>query len=89
MNAIIEFDVGGLVVSMGLDTYEGDSVSLRKGGFKLKGNDYVELGKTMGSYMKDKFIPTVFVQEGGYKMDVVGEAAADVLGGFSEGTMKG
>eukprot|EP00573_Skeletonema_grethae_P008431 CAMPEP_0201696258 /NCGR_PEP_ID=MMETSP0578-20130828/7980_1 /ASSEMBLY_ACC=CAM_ASM_000663 /TAXON_ID=267565 /ORGANISM="Skeletonema grethea, Strain CCMP 1804" /LENGTH=376 /DNA_ID=CAMNT_0048182225 /DNA_START=256 /DNA_END=1382 /DNA_ORIENTATION=- len=80
MNAIIEFDVGGLVVSMGLDTYEGDSVPVRKGGFKLKGNDYVELGKTIGSYMKDKFIPTVFVQEGGYKMDDVGEAAADVLG---------
>ena len=89
MNAIMEFDVGGLVVSMGLDTYEGDSVSVRKGGFKLRGNDYVELGKTMGRYMKDSFIPTVFVQEGGYKMDVVGEAAADVLGGFSEGTMKG
>mmetsp|Transcript_25041 Transcript_25041/g.41297 ORF Transcript_25041/g.41297 Transcript_25041/m.41297 type:complete len:383 (-) Transcript_25041:1823-2971(-) len=86
MNAIIDFDVGGLVVSMGLDTYEGDSVSVSKGGFKLKGNDYVELGRSIGSFLKDKFIPTVFVQEGGYKMDVIGQAAADVLGGFSEGT---
>ena len=85
MKAIVEFDVGGLIVSMGLDTYEGDSVSVRKGGFKLSGNDYVELGRTMGSCLKEKFIPTVFIQEGGYKMDVVGDAAADVLGGFSAG----
>ena len=26
-----------------------------------------------------------FVQEGGYKMDTVGEAALDVLGGFATG----
>lgn len=89
MNAIIDFDASGLVVSMGLDTYEGDSVAVSKGGFKLKRNDYVELGKSIRSFMKDRFIPTVFVQEGGYKMDVVGQAAADVLGGFSEGTVKG
>jgi acetoin utilization deacetylase AcuC-like enzyme len=88
MNAIMEFNVGGLVVSMGLDTYKGDSVSVSKGGFKLSGDDYYKLGEFMGSYMKEKFIPTVFVQEGGYKMDVVGEAAADVLGGFSEGVVK-
>lgn len=88
MKAIMEFGVGGLVVSMGLDTYDGDSVSVSKGGFKLSGDDYFQLGKVMGSYVKDQLIPTVFVQEGGYKMDVVGEAAADVLGGFSKGAVE-
>ena len=87
MNAIIEFGARGLVVSMGLDTYDGDSVAVSKGGFKLSGDDYYEMGKTIGSYVKDNFIPTVFVQEGGYKMDVIGEAAADVLGGFSKGAV--
>jgi acetoin utilization deacetylase AcuC-like enzyme len=72
---------------MGLDTYDGDAVAVSQGGFKLSGNDYYEIGKFMGSYVKDKFIPTVFVQEGGYKMDVVGEAAADVVGGFSAGAV--
>lgn len=85
MEAIMDFGVGGLVVSMGLDTYEGDSVAVSKGGFKLSGADYHEMGKFIGSFLKNKEVPTIFVQEGGYKMDVIGEAAADVVGGFSKG----
>mmetsp|Transcript_7451 Transcript_7451/g.16012 ORF Transcript_7451/g.16012 Transcript_7451/m.16012 type:complete len:432 (+) Transcript_7451:175-1470(+) len=85
MNAILAYDVCGLVVSLGLDTYEGDSVAVNRGGFKLSGLDYLEIGKCMGKFMKGKNIPIVFVQEGGYKMDVVGEAAAHVVGGFAVG----
>ena len=85
MNAILAYDVSGLVVSLGLDTYEGDSVAVNRGGFKLKGLDYFEIGKCMGTFLKGKNIPILFVQEGGYKMDVVGEAAAHVVGGFAIG----
>mmetsp|Transcript_8906 Transcript_8906/g.20009 ORF Transcript_8906/g.20009 Transcript_8906/m.20009 type:complete len:450 (+) Transcript_8906:61-1410(+) len=85
MTAMMDFNIAGLVISIGLDTYLGDSVAMSKGGFKLSGNDYYELGHLMGEFLKGRNIPTVFVQEGGYKMDVVGQAAADVVGGFAIG----
>lgn len=85
MSAIVEFDAAALVVSLGLDTYEGDSVAVNRGGFKLKGKDYYAMGLCMGQYMVGKNIPCVFVQEGGYKMDTVGDAAADVVCGFALG----
>ena len=85
MKAIVDYDVAGLVISLGLDTHEGDSVAVNKGGFKLSGKDYYHIGKCMGAFFEGKIIPTVFVQEGGYKMDVVGEAAAHVVGGFAVG----
>lgn len=43
------------------------------------------MGLAMGSFMKGKNVPTVFVQEGGYKMDTIGMAAANVVGGFAAG----
>lgn len=39
----------------------------------------------MGSFMKGEKIPVVFVQEGGYKMDIVGNAASSIVGGFAVG----
>ena len=61
-------------------------MAVNRAGFKLNGNDYYEMGLLMGRYMKGKDIPIVFVQEGGYKMDTVGMAAANVVGGFTAGT---
>ncbi|KAL3766574.1 hypothetical protein ACHAW5_003877 [Stephanodiscus triporus] len=83
MSAIAKFRPQALVVSLGLDTYDGDAVAVNRGGFKLSGKDYVEMGRLIGSYMAKKDVPCVFVQEGGYKMDVVGDAAADVVGGYA------
>ena len=68
---------------------EQDSVAVNRAGFKLSGNDYYEMGLLMGKCMMGKNIPTVFVQEGGYKMDVVGVAAANVVGGFASGAAGG
>ena len=85
MNAIMKFDPAALVISLGLDTHIDDAVAVNRGGFKLKGNDYYEMGLFMGNYLKNKNMPCVFIQEGGYKMDTIGNAAADVLGGFAIG----
>ena len=74
---------------MGLDTYKGDSVAVSKGGFKLSGADYHEMGKFIGSFLKNKEVPTIFLQGGGYHLSVIGEAAADVIGGFSKGATVG
>ncbi|KAL3809739.1 hypothetical protein ACHAXA_009241 [Cyclostephanos tholiformis] len=85
MLAITKFEPSALVVSLGLDTHDGDAVAVNRGGFTLSGRDYYEMGRLMGSYMSGKDVPCVFVQEGGYKMDVVGDAAADVVGGYAAG----
>jgi acetoin utilization deacetylase AcuC-like enzyme len=39
------------------------------------------MGQFIGAAVPE--IPTVFLQEGGYRMDKIGEAAADVVEGFS------
>ena len=83
MQAIQEFGAEALVVSLGLDTLGGDPVTLRRAGFHLKKSpDYWEMGKLIGSHANND-IPCLFVQEGGYKMDDLGEAAADVVAGFA------
>lgn len=83
MKAIKEFGAEALVVSLGLDTLGGDPVTLRRAGFELKKTpDYWEMGKLIGSSLGSD-IPCLFVQEGGYKMDDLGEAAADVVAAFA------
>jgi len=42
------------------------------------------MGRHIGRYFAGNRIPTVFVQEGGYKMDAVGEAATNVVLGYSQ-----
>jgi len=41
------------------------------------------MGRLIGRKLAGK-VPTLFIQEGGYKMDIVGEAAARVVGGFAK-----
>ena len=89
MSAIAQFEPKALVVSLGLDTHEGDDVAVNRGGFALRDRDYYEMGLCMGRYMAGKRVPCVFVQEGGYKMDVVGDAASDVVGGYAVGMSSG
>ena len=83
METISKFEPRALVISLGLDTYAGDAVAVNRGGFQLSGDDYFKMGVYIGKCMMDKNVPCVFVQEGGYKMDVVGDAAADVVGGYA------
>jgi acetoin utilization deacetylase AcuC-like enzyme len=73
--AIAEFGANGLVVSLGLDSFEGDPIS----GFKLKTDDYLR----MGERLKQVGLPTVLVFEGGYAVEDVGTNAANVLQAFA------
>lgn len=77
---IQDFGAEAVVVSLGLDTHEGDPCTIRRAGFKLAGTDFWNMGQTIGAKLGN--MPTVFVQEGGYRMDKVGKAAADVVVGF-------
>ncbi|CAM8649420.1 AcuC Deacetylases, including yeast histone deacetylase and acetoin utilization protein [Comamonadaceae bacterium] len=72
---IAKFGADALVVSLGMDTFEGDPIS----GFKLTTQDYLRLGERLAR----AGLPTVFVFEGGYAVDAVGVNAVNVLQGFT------
>ena len=63
-----------LLVSLGLDTFEGDPIC----GFKLKTEDYFRMGETLAKLGK----PTLFVFEGGYNLEHLAENTVNVLEGF-------
>ncbi len=72
--AVNDFAPAALVVSLGVDTFEGDPIS----GFHLRSSDYLQLGRTVAALG----LPTVWVFEGGYAVAEVGINTANVLEGF-------
>lgn len=66
-----------LIVSLGLDTFEGDPIS----SFKLKSADFIDCGRRLARFG----IPTVFLLEGGYAVAEIGVNAVNVLSGFEGG----
>lgn len=65
-----------LVVSLGLDTFEGDPISK----FRLRHADFRRLGAEIAALG----LPTVFVLEGGYATAQLGDNAVAVLDGFEQ-----
>jgi acetoin utilization deacetylase AcuC-like enzyme len=72
--AIREYAPDALVVSLGVDTYEGDPISF----FKLASADFTAYGRLIGALG----LPTLFVFEGGYAVKDVGINTVNVLTGF-------
>lgn len=66
-----------LVVSLGVDTYEGDPISR----FRLQSLDFVTYGRRIATLG----LPTLFVMEGGYAVEAIGINAVNVLTGFEAG----
>ena len=66
-----------LVVSLGVDTFDGDPISH----FRLLTADYPALGRMLAALG----VPTLFVFEGGYAVDALGMNVVGVLRGFDEG----
>jgi acetoin utilization deacetylase AcuC-like enzyme len=63
-----------LVVSLGVDTHRDDP----SGSFKLESGHYVPMGRRLA----ELGLPTLFVMEGGYAVEVLGVNVANVLAGF-------
>jgi len=63
-----------LVISLGVDTFEGDPISF----FKLTSDDFLRMGEAIGR----AGLPTVFLMEGGYAVAEIGLNAVNVLMGF-------
>lgn len=64
-----------VVVSLGVDTFEGDPISH----FRLRSGDYSRLGSLLSGLRR----PTLFVMEGGYNIDMIGHNVVNVLSGFA------
>lgn len=71
---IAEFDADFLVVSLGVDFCREDPLCR----FDVSQNVFLRVGNKIGAQKKT----TLFVQEGGYCLDVVGDCVANVLEGF-------
>ncbi|MBZ4420366.1 histone deacetylase family protein [Myxococcus sp. RHSTA-1-4] len=74
LDCIGGFSPDALVVSLGVDTYEGDPISA----FKLETRHFPLMGERLAGLKP----PTVFVQEGGYAVEDLGSNVAGVLKGF-------
>ncbi|MBL8311912.1 MAG: histone deacetylase family protein [Burkholderiales bacterium] len=75
--AIRRFRADALVVSLGVDTFEGDPISR----FRLQTGDFARLGAVIAGLS----LPTLFVLEGGYAVDAIGANVVSVLSGFDAG----
>ena len=75
LSTIEKFGAEALVVSLGMDTFEGEPIS----GFTLKSDDYLRMGERLAQVG----LPTVLVFEGGYAVAEVGVNAANVLQAFA------
>jgi acetoin utilization deacetylase AcuC-like enzyme len=73
---IASFSPQALVVSLGVDTHRDDP----SGSFKLESSDYVAVGQRLA----EMGLPTLFVLEGGYALEVLGANVANVVMGFEE-----
>ena len=69
-DVIRKFAPDGVIVSLGVDTAAEDADS-----FQLLGDDFARIGEAIGDLGR----PTVFVQEGGYDLTVIGRNVVNVL----------
>jgi acetoin utilization deacetylase AcuC-like enzyme len=76
LQRIAAFGAGALVVSLGVDTFEGDPIA----GFGLRSDDYLRVGEDLAA----AGLPTLLVFEGGYAVKEVGINAVNVLQGFEQ-----
>lgn len=74
ISCVRDFGPDVVLVSLGLDTFEGDPICR----FKLRTEDY----KRMGDMLKSLGKPTLFVFEGGYNLDALAENTVNVLEAF-------
>lgn len=77
LGRVLAFAPDVLIVALGVDTYLDDPA----GGFRLEGNDFRRLGAAIAGAR----LPTLFTMEGGYRLDTLGSAVADVLTAFEDG----
>lgn len=79
---VVRFNADIVIVSLGLDTWHEDPIAGMKG--LQDPNTYKAIGALIKSSTGTKNRPVLFVQEGGYTIDKLGQLAVNVLKGFME-----
>ena len=74
VNRLKDYAPDALVISLGVDTFEGDPISQ----FRLTSDDFPKMGRAIAQVNT----PTLFVMEGGYAVEEIGINAVSVLRGF-------
>lgn len=74
-------DCDCLIVSLGVDIFEGDPISA----FTFTSADFTVLGERLAQVG----LPSVFLMEGGYAVDAIGVNVVNVLQGFEQAREKG
>jgi acetoin utilization deacetylase AcuC-like enzyme len=74
LRRVRDFGPDVLLVSLGLDTFEGDPICR----FKIRTEDYPRMGEAIARLN----MPTLFVFEGGYNLEHLAENTVNVLEGF-------
>jgi acetoin utilization deacetylase AcuC-like enzyme len=74
LESVRAFAPGALVVSLGLDAFEGDPF----GGLAVSTEGFARIAERLARLA----LPTVIVQEGGYLCDALGDNLASFLAGF-------
>jgi acetoin utilization deacetylase AcuC-like enzyme len=82
VNAAKRFGVDALVVSLGLDTLNGDIVAWPGSRFQLLIPDYIEMGQIL---IHEMGLPTLVIQEGGYDLTQVPQAVGNFFQGAEGG----
>ena len=77
---VAAFAPQALVLSLGVDTFREDPVSL----FRLDSSNFIEIGSRIAALG----LPTSFVMEGGYAVGGLGVDAVNMLAGFEEASSK-
>ena len=76
LRRISAFGPDALVVSLGVDTFDGDPL----GKFRLTSDNFTEIGRRISELST----PTLFILEGGYDLETIGINVTNVLCGFEE-----
>ncbi len=74
LEAIAAFDPRYLIVAAGFDTHADDPI----GGFALQTGDYAKIARRLAALD----CPTLICQEGGYNLDILGDAVHTFLSAF-------
>ena len=73
-DAALNYGVDAVVISFGADTFEHDPISF----FKLTSEDFIRMGSRLAALSK----PTLFVMEGGYAVEQLGNQHRQPADGF-------
>lgn len=79
LERVAGFGADALVISLGVDTFDGDPITF----FHLTADDFTAMGERLGRAA----LPTLFVMEGGYDVAHIGVNTVNVLQGFETSTV--